>query len=638
MSSYGANTIGQQIKNGSLNITPEQEKEINSNALSFAIFSSLLGGTKDTALDIKNAKIQLNQDVNNTIEKLKDANAQLERTDYTTNEAIQARLKARGNSIIEDLENNNYLLNNKNKDLAVKMLRTAYDSGNINNINYANNQVIALLGSAEMNSKISQQLSQITNQETANKITIANEKLMQSNIPEETKWNILDEATALYDQTKDVDKMVELIDNRLNNVAIPIQEQVTNQTQAIAPITSENNNTIEGKKGSFFDYSKEKIDNSIVKNAEDIVSTNRNGKRTKEQTLQLAEQIGFNAPADKIDIYAHKTWQELRPYEKLTKGFVSYNQWETRMKEANAKAQSANIATNASSTMQDAEVQVGKNSLKEQQLEIIKSTNPMTDDYHTGIRNVEDIKTFSEVIEDEESFVYGDFSKEDAIKALQNGKVTVYSSQPIENGNFVSTSKNMAKDYAGNGKIYSKEVPVESVAWINGDEGQYAEVINNKTLSNNDSLSTRLTGDELLNAQDLIEELKSVGADIDNNGYVTLYHATNSENAKNIIKTGKMKAKEDGLFFSTKKDGMISGFGDSIVELKVPVEKLKLDDLFDNEAHVKIPLNSKDDVTDINEYLVKGNQIEKSNFFQNEEIQLKMILKTLQKLLIILKL
>lgn len=115
---------------------------------------------------------------------------------------------------------------------------------------------------------------------------------------------------------------------------------------------------------------------------------------------------------------------------------------------------------------------------KQKQLDIIQKNNPMTDDYHTGIRSVEDIKTFDEAINDEESFVYGDFSKEDAEKALEKGKVTVYSSNPIEQGSFVSTSQNMAKDYAGNGKIYSQEVDLKDVAWINGDEGQYAKVEN----------------------------------------------------------------------------------------------------------------------------------------------------------------
>lgn len=113
---------------------------------------------------------------------------------------------------------------------------------------------------------------------------------------------------------------------------------------------------------------------------------------------------------------------------------------------------------------------------KQKQLNIIQENNKMQDDYHIGIRNIEDIKTFEEAIHDNESFVYGDYSFEDAQKDLERGKVTVYSSKPITQGGFVSTSKNMAQDYAGNGKIYSKEVSINDVAWINGDEGQYANI------------------------------------------------------------------------------------------------------------------------------------------------------------------
>lgn len=114
--------------------------------------------------------------------------------------------------------------------------------------------------------------------------------------------------------------------------------------------------------------------------------------------------------------------------------------------------------------------------LKAKQLEIIKKTNPMHDDYHVGIREIKDIKTFAETLNDPESFVYPDFSKEQAQKALQDGKITIYSSKPIKNGNFVSTSRRMAQDYAGSGKVYSKELPLDNVAWISGDEGQYAKI------------------------------------------------------------------------------------------------------------------------------------------------------------------
>lgn len=111
--------------------------------------------------------------------------------------------------------------------------------------------------------------------------------------------------------------------------------------------------------------------------------------------------------------------------------------------------------------------------LKEKQLEIIQKANPLTDDYHVGIRTMDDVKTFEEAMSDDESFYWGDFSREDAEKALKKGRITVYSSKPIEQGVFVSTSKNQARDYAGGGKIYEKEIPLDYTAWINGDEGMF---------------------------------------------------------------------------------------------------------------------------------------------------------------------
>jgi hypothetical protein len=129
-----------------------------------------------------------------------------------------------------------------------------------------------------------------------------------------------------------------------------------------------------------------------------------------------------------------------------------------------------------------------KTSSKKQieQYNIIQKTNPMLDEYHVGIRSPKDIKNFSEVIKDNESFTWGDFSQEDAKKALKEGIVTVYSSKPIEQGNFISTSKIQAEQYAGGNKLYSKKVNLDDVAWINGDEGQFAS-LNNKEVKKSES-------------------------------------------------------------------------------------------------------------------------------------------------------
>lgn len=122
--------------------------------------------------------------------------------------------------------------------------------------------------------------------------------------------------------------------------------------------------------------------------------------------------------------------------------------------------------------------------LQNAQYQIIQETNPMWDEYHTGIRSPKEIKTFAEAAKDPDSFTWGDFTREDAQKALRDGSVRVYSSYAIKNGVFVSTSYKQALQYAGNNPdgVHTRVVALDSVAWINGDEGQYAKVYKNDIL------------------------------------------------------------------------------------------------------------------------------------------------------------
>jgi len=124
---------------------------------------------------------------------------------------------------------------------------------------------------------------------------------------------------------------------------------------------------------------------------------------------------------------------------------------------------------------------------KQKQFELITNGNPFNSELgnHTWIKDVSDIKTYEEVWQ-EEGEIYGitpDFSKKDAIDALNSGKIVVYSSYPIKNGTFVSPSKMEAMNYAGGNKVYSKVVNLEDVAWIDPTQGQYANtnVVENKT-------------------------------------------------------------------------------------------------------------------------------------------------------------
>ncbi len=154
---------------------------------------------------------------------------------------------------------------------------------------------------------------------------------------------------------------------------------------------------------------------------------------------------------------------------------------------SNESPQRTQDASAKQSVSQDTE-SVNTQKHKQSQFEVIEETNPMWDDYHTGIRSVNDIRTWEEVLalndEREGQFVWGDFSREDAEQALKDNSITVYSSHPIENGAFVSTSYIQAREYAGgksNSKVYSKTVPLNDVAWINGDEGQFARTVSEST-------------------------------------------------------------------------------------------------------------------------------------------------------------
>ena len=121
---------------------------------------------------------------------------------------------------------------------------------------------------------------------------------------------------------------------------------------------------------------------------------------------------------------------------------------------------------------------------KFKQLEIINKYNPMHDDIHVGIRKIEDILTFDEAVnealEDKETYgnysSYPDITNEMVENALKTRHTIIYSSYEIKQGTFVTMSKMQARYYAGDGRIYSKYINVNEVAWIYINEGMYANV------------------------------------------------------------------------------------------------------------------------------------------------------------------
>lgn len=69
-----------------------------------------------------------------------------------------------------------------------------------------------------------------------------------------------------------------------------------------------------------------------------------------------------------------------------------------------------------------------------------------------------------------------DFTKDMVQRALDDGEITVYSSYPIKNWYWVTPSKMEAQAYAWWGKVYSKTVKLDDVAWVDELQWQYAKL------------------------------------------------------------------------------------------------------------------------------------------------------------------
>ncbi len=112
--------------------------------------------------------------------------------------------------------------------------------------------------------------------------------------------------------------------------------------------------------------------------------------------------------------------------------------------------------------------------LKSKQLDIIVESNPANNTYSTWIRDVSDIRTFEETLQDsdwygwEEGGFDPDYTPDMVKQALDSGNITVYSSYPIEQGVFVTPSRMEAQSYSSDGKVYSKTVALKDVDHIGG--------------------------------------------------------------------------------------------------------------------------------------------------------------------------
>ena len=129
---------------------------------------------------------------------------------------------------------------------------------------------------------------------------------------------------------------------------------------------------------------------------------------------------------------------------------------------------------------------------KAAQLAVIEQSNPFNAALgaHTWIRGTEDILTYREAIDNFGGVddVTPDFRAGDVQRALDSGYVTVYSSYPITQGTFVTPSYMEAQNYAGDGHVYSKRVPLDDVAWLDEVQGQYTGPVGRERLSTGRSI------------------------------------------------------------------------------------------------------------------------------------------------------
>jgi len=184
-------------------------------------------------------------------------------------------------------------------------------------------------------------------------------------------------------------------------------------------------------------------------------------EKMREKEKQEATNKGFSSVEEYKKTQEIEKQKRINEYEKEKQ----FKVFEKQKKENNIKQQIKEDIKNAPQH-------------KKEQFDILQKENPMLDDYHIGVRSPKDIKYFNEVIGDKESFSWGDYTKEDAERDLKKGKITIYSSYPIKQGTFVSTSKRQAQEYAGGEgkKVYQLEIPLDKVAWLSGDEGQFADI------------------------------------------------------------------------------------------------------------------------------------------------------------------
>lgn len=120
-----------------------------------------------------------------------------------------------------------------------------------------------------------------------------------------------------------------------------------------------------------------------------------------------------------------------------------------------------------------------------------------------------------------------------------------------------------------------------------------AEALSHKKPSVNKEITNTKTAVDK-NGGEIID-IKGNPVPINDDGTITLYHRTTPENAQRIKETGKFFSKENTneTFFSNKLDGNSEGYGKGVVVVRVPANKIAVDDAF-TKQEISATVSNKD--------------------------------------------
>ncbi len=382
--------------------------------------------------------------------------------------------------------------------------RTTEEATTIENLTKEAQQNAEKLKGSTLTTQEKKTIENVINGEVQSKINELKEKL-ENTQDENKKTKIQEQITELQQQ---VDNVYSLINNENQN-----QENTENNTENIVEnnvvnnTTNKNLNNIANQIQALenqLDTSQNAVQQQEILNQIDVLEQKYN------EILQQEQNKGL--PIQEVQPKEIQTNEDIRPIQEVPQKEISKPTTQETKTNSSVEVESNTPKDVKSSS----NIEVGKNNqnvvnkevnnevnqieerkvinneiaenLQEQsandykikQLEVINKSNPADDSYHTWIRSTEDIKTFEEAFfeDGEYSGMDPDFTESMAKESKKTGKITVYSSYPIENGVFVSPSQMEAQQYAGGdaSKLYSKEVNINDVAWIDGAEGQYAKV------------------------------------------------------------------------------------------------------------------------------------------------------------------